>query len=57
MINPPLARLQEPRGQLKRFTAQERLAALRQEASAPEIPDGDFLDRLLTEEVTAKGEQ
>ena len=55
MTNPQLLRLRDHLGSLKLFTAQERLEALLQDASAQEVPYADFLDRLLTEEITAKG--
>lgn len=57
MTNPQLLRLQDHLGQLKLFTIQERLETLLQDASAQEVTYADFLDRLLTEEVTVKGEK
>jgi DNA replication protein DnaC len=57
MINPQLLRLGEHLPQLKLFRVQERLETLLQEASAQELTYADFLDRLLTEEVTAKEEK
>ncbi len=51
------ARLPDHLGTLTRFTLQARLETLRQEASAQEVTYADFLDRLLTEEVTAKEEK
>lgn len=57
MTKPQLLRLRDHLGSLKLFTAQERLEALLQDASAQEVTYADFLDRLLTEEITAKGEK
>src|SRR5215813_8337104 len=57
MTHPQLLRLRDHLGALKLFTAQERLATLLQDASAQEVTDADFLDRLLTEELVAKGEK
>ena len=57
MTHPQLLRLQDHLGSLKLFTAQERLETLIQDASAQEVTYADFLDRLLTEEITAKGEK
>jgi DNA replication protein DnaC len=57
MTNPQLLRLHDQRGHLKLLTAQARLEALLQDASAQEVTYADFLDRLLTEELTAKGEK
>jgi DNA replication protein DnaC len=57
MTPPQLLRLRHHLGSLKLFTAQERLEALLQDASAQEVTYADFLDRLLTEEITAKGEK
>jgi len=57
MRDPQLIRLQEQLGHLQLFTLQTRLASLLQEASAQEVSDADFLDRLLTEEGAAKSEQ
>jgi DNA replication protein DnaC len=49
-------RIGEPLQRLKLCRVQERLDALLHEASAQERPYADFLDQLLTEEVTAKEE-
>ena len=49
-----LERLQESLGRLRLFKSCERLEALLQEATAQELPYADFLDRLLTEEVSSK---
>jgi DNA replication protein DnaC len=49
-----LERLQEQLQRLRLFKSRERLEALLQEASAKELSYADFLDQLLTEEVTAK---
>jgi DNA replication protein DnaC len=57
MTNPQLVRIGEYLQRLKLFRVQERLETLLQEASAQELPYSDFLDRLLTEEVTAKEEK
>jgi DNA replication protein DnaC len=57
MTHPQLVRLVEPLPRLKRWRVQERLDTLLQEASAQELPSSDFLDRLLTEEVTATEEK
>jgi len=57
MTNPQLVRIGEHLQRLKLFRVQERLDTLLQEASAQELPYSDFLDRLLTEEVTAKEEK
>src|SRR5919199_4701276 len=57
MINPPLMRIAEHLQRLKLFRVQERLDTLLQEASAQDLTYPDFLDRLLTEEVTAKEEK
>ena len=57
MTNPQLLRLDEHLQHLKLFRVQERLETLLQEASAQELTYADFLDRLLTEEVTAKEEK
>jgi len=50
-------RLVEHRQRLKLFRVQERLDTLLQEASGQELTYADFLDRLRTEEVTAKEEK
>jgi len=47
-------RLQEQLQRLRLFKSRERLEALLQEASSQEISYADFLDRLLTEEVSSK---
>jgi DNA replication protein DnaC len=57
MTHPQRLRLGEHLQPLKRFRVQERLETLLQEASAQELTDADRLDRLLTEEVTAKEEK
>jgi DNA replication protein DnaC len=57
MTNPQLLRLRDHLGHLKRFTAQARLETLLQDASAQEVTYADFLDRLLAEEMMAKGEK
>lgn len=57
MTNLQLLRLSEHLQHLKLFQIQERLDTLLQEASAQELTYADFLDRLLTEEVTAKEEK
>jgi DNA replication protein DnaC len=57
MIHPQLLRLRDHLGSLKLFTAQERLETFLQDASAQEVTSADCLDRLLTEEITAKGEK
>ncbi len=54
MTSPQLARLDEHLQRLRLNTVRERLEALLQEASAQELSYADFLDRLLSEEVTAK---
>jgi DNA replication protein DnaC len=56
MINPQLLRLGEPLQPLPLLRVQERWETLLPEASAQELTDADFLDRLLTEEVTAQEE-
>ncbi|HEX7127321.1 MAG TPA: IS21-like element helper ATPase IstB [Thermodesulfobacteriota bacterium] len=51
------AQLERLQGQLQRLhliKSRERLEALLQEAADQELPYADFLDRLLTEEVTSK---
>ena len=57
MISPQLARLDEHLQRLRLNTVRERLEALLQEASAQELSYADFLDRLLSEEVTTKTAQ
>jgi len=49
-----LERLQESLGRLRLFKSRERLEALLQEATTQELPYADFLDQLLTEEVSSK---
>jgi len=49
-----LERLQESLGRLRLFKSRERLEALLQEATTQELPYADFLDGLLTEEVSSK---
>lgn len=49
-----LERLQESLGRLRLFKSRERLEALLQEATARELAYADFLDGLLTEEVSSK---
>lgn len=51
------AQLERLQGQLQRLRlikSRERLEALLQEAAEQQLPYADFLDRLLTEEVTSK---
>ncbi len=50
-------RLQEHCQRLRLFKSRERLEALLQEASAKEWSAADFLDAILTEEVTSKTEK
>src|SRR5215510_10787978 len=57
MTNPQLMRITEHLQRLKLFRVQARLETLLQEASAQELTYPDFLDQLLTEEVTAKEEK
>ncbi len=57
MSTPQLTRLSEHLRRLKLFTIQTRLEAALQEASSRELSYTDFLDQLLSEEVTAKGEK
>lgn len=47
-------RLSEQLGRLRLFKSRERLEALLQEATTAELTCADFLERLLTEEVTSK---
>jgi DNA replication protein DnaC len=54
MMAGQLERLNEQLQRLRLFKSRERLEALLQEATTQELPYADFLDRLLTEEVTAK---
>ncbi len=49
-----LERLQEHLQRLRLFKVRERLEALLQDAPAKETPYADFLDVVLTEEVTSK---
>ncbi len=49
-----LERIQEHLQRLRLFKSRERLEALLQEASTQELSYADFLDQVLTEEVTAK---
>jgi DNA replication protein DnaC len=49
-----LERIQEHLQRLRLFKSRERLEALLQDASAREVSYADFLDQVLTEEVTAK---
>jgi DNA replication protein DnaC len=49
-----LERIQENLQRLRMFKGKERVEALLQEASAKELSYADFLDGILTEEVTAK---
>ena len=49
-----LERLHDHLHRLRLFKSRERLEALLQEATAKELPYADFLDVILTEEVTAK---
>ena len=49
-----MERLQEHLTRLRLFKSRERLEALLQDATQDELSYADFLDRVLTEEVTAK---
>jgi DNA replication protein DnaC len=49
-----LERVQEHLQRLRLFKVRERLEALLQEASTEDLSYADFVDRLLSEEVTAK---
>lgn len=49
-----LERMQEQLVRLRLFKSRERLEALLQEASTHDLSYADFLDQVLTEEVTAK---
>ena len=49
-----LERLQEHLQRRRLFKVRERLEALLQDAPAKETPSADFLDLVLTEEVTSK---
>src|SRR2546426_7960589 len=54
-MNPvQLERLGEQLQRLRLFKSRERIEALLQEATAQELGYADFLDRLLTEEVSSK---
>src|SRR5499426_697778 len=54
-MNPPqLERLHAQMVRLRLFKSRERIEALLQEATAAELSYADFLDQLLTEEVTSK---
>jgi DNA replication protein DnaC len=52
-----LERLQEHCQRLRLFKSRERLEALLQDATATEATYGDFLEAVLTEEVTSKTEK
>ena len=54
MTSPQMARLDEHLQRLRLNTVRERLEALLQEASEKELSYADFLDGLLSEEVSAK---
>jgi DNA replication protein DnaC len=54
MMAAQLERLQEHLQRLRLFKSRERLEALLQEATTKELSYADFLDQVLTEEVTAK---
>ena len=54
MMSLQLARLDEHLQRLRLHTVRERLEALLQEASEKELSYADFLDGLLSEEVSAK---
>jgi DNA replication protein DnaC len=54
MSAPQIERMQEQLQRLRLFKSRERLEALLQDASARELSYADFLDQVLTEEVTAK---
>src|SRR5216117_3576715 len=54
MNTPQLERLHAQMVHLRLFKSRERIEALLQEASAAELSYADFLDGLLTEEVTSK---
>jgi len=49
-----IERIQEHLQRLRLFKSRERLEAVLQEASSQELSYADFLDQVLTEEVTAK---
>ena len=52
-----LERLQEHCQRLRLFKSRERLEALLQDATAQETTYGDFLEAVLSEEVSAKAEK
>jgi DNA replication protein DnaC len=52
-----LERLQEHCQRLRLFKSRERLEALLQDATTQEATYGDFLETVLTEEVTSKTEK
>ena len=54
MTSPQMVRLDEHLQRLRLNTVRERLEALLQEATKKELSYADFLDGLLTEEVSAK---
>lgn len=54
MMAVQLERLQEYLQRLRLFKSRERLEALLQDATTKELSYADFLDQVLTEEVTAK---
>src|SRR2546425_12077644 len=54
MNTPQLERLHAQMVRLRLFKSRERIEALLQEATAAELSYADFLDGLLTEEVTSK---
>ena len=54
MMAAQLERLQEYLQRLRLFKSRERLEALLQDATTKELSYADFLDQVLTEEVTAK---
>ena len=54
MNAPQLERLHAQMVRLRLFKSRERIEALLQEATAAELSHADFLDGLLTEEVTSK---
>src|SRR5262249_53745748 len=54
MSAPQLDRLHAQMVRLRLYKSRERIEALLQEATASELSYADFLDQLLTEEVTSK---
>lgn len=54
MMAAQLERLQEYLQRLRLFKSRERLEALLQDATTKELSYADFLDQVLTEEITAK---